>query len=70
MLLSVVVLIPKGNNDFRGIGLLEVAWKVLEGVLDGQMKGVDLHDTLHGFPQKRGAARALWRPSSCSSWPT
>ena len=35
MNLSVVVLIPKGNNDFRGIGLLEVAWKVLEGVLDG-----------------------------------
>ena len=49
MLLSVVVLIPKGSNDFRGIGLLEVAWKVLEGVLDGRMKGVELHDALHGF---------------------
>ena len=37
MLLSVVVLIPKGNNYYRGIGLLEVAWKVLEGVLDRRM---------------------------------
>ena len=54
MLLSVVVLIPKGSNDYCGIGLLEVAWKVLEVVLDGRMKGIDLHDSIHGFRQKRG----------------
>ena len=35
ILLSVVVLIPKGSNNYRGIGLMEMAWKVLEVVLDG-----------------------------------
>jgi len=59
MLLSVVVLIPKGGNDYRGIGLLEVAWKVLEGVLDGRLKEVKLHDALHGFRQKRGCGTGI-----------
>ena len=49
MLLSVVVLIPKGGNNYCGIGLLEVAWKVLEMVLDGLLKGIKLHDALHDF---------------------
>ena len=34
MLLSVVVVIPKGSNDYCGIGLLGVAGKILEVVLD------------------------------------
>ena len=30
MLLTIIVLIPKGNSGgFRGIGLLEVVWKVI-----------------------------------------
>ena len=33
MLLTVVVLIPKGTSgDFRGIGLLEVVWNVVERI--------------------------------------
>ena len=47
MLLSVVVLIPKGDNNYRSICLLEVAWNVLEVVLDGRLKGIELHDALH-----------------------
>ena len=35
MLWTIMVLIPKGNSgDFRGIGLLEVIWKVLEKMID------------------------------------
>ena len=35
MLLAIVVLIPKGSSgDFKGIGLLEVVWKLLERVLN------------------------------------
>ena len=49
MLLFLVVLIPKGGDDYHGIGLLKVAWKVLEGVLDKRLKEVKLHDSLHGF---------------------
>ena len=66
MRLSVVVLIPKGGNDNRGIGLLEVAWKVLEGVLDGCMKGIALHDALHGFRQKRGCGTGSQAGSTSS----
>ena len=59
MLLSVVVLIPKRGNNYCVIGLLEVAWKVLEGVLDGRLKGIALHGALHGFRQKRGCGTGI-----------
>ena len=59
MLLTIVVLIPKGGGDYRGIGLLEVAWKAIEGVLDGRLKGVALHDSLHGFREKRGCGTGI-----------
>ena len=29
-----VVLIPKGKKDYRGIGLLEVMWKVVAAILN------------------------------------
>ena len=50
MLLAIVVLIPKGSSgDFRGIGLLEVVWKLLERVLNLLLSQVPSHDYLHGF---------------------
>ena len=50
MLLAVVVLIPKGTSgDYRGIGLLEVIWKLLERVLDARLSEIGLYDYLHGF---------------------
>ena len=55
MLLTIVILIPKGNlGDYRGIELMEVMWKVIERVMDKRMSGIELHDTLHGFRAKRG----------------
>ena len=60
MLLAVVVLIPKGTSgDFRGIGLLEVVWKLLERVLDARLSEIDLHDYLHGFRAKRGCGTGI-----------
>ena len=29
-----VVLIPKGKTDYRGIGLVEVMWKVVAAILN------------------------------------
>ena len=29
-----MVLIPKGNEDFRGFGLVDMLWKVLSGVIN------------------------------------
>ena len=48
--LQAVVLIPKGNREFRGIGILGVIWKEVSGVLHFQIGvAVNFHNTLHGF---------------------
>ena len=55
MLLTIIVLIPKGNSgNYSGIGLLEVIWKLIEWVLDERMSEIEVHDSLHGFRAKRG----------------
>ena len=53
MLWVIVVLIPKGGRDYRGIGLLEPFWKVVEGIMDTRLDVVEFHDCLHGFVKKR-----------------
>ena len=60
MLLTIVVLIPKGNSgDFRGIGLLEVVWKVIERVIDARIKCVALHGALHRFRTGRSCRTGI-----------
>ena len=60
MLLAVVVLIPKGTSgDYRGIGLLEVIWKLLERVLDARVSKAELHNYLHGFRARRGCGTVI-----------
>ena len=45
-----VVLIPKGKKDYRGIGLLEVMWKVVAAILNRRFTAsITYHDFLHGF---------------------
>jgi hypothetical protein len=44
----ITVLIPKGGGEYRGIGLLEPIWKVLEKVMDLRLEAIVLHDSLHG----------------------
>ena len=47
---STVVLLPKGNGDYRGIGLLEISWKVIESIINQRITSkVKFHDALHGF---------------------
>jgi hypothetical protein len=56
----VVVLLPKGNSgDFRGIGLLDPVWKVMEKILDGRLANLECHDCLHGFLANRGCGTAI-----------
>jgi len=55
----VTVLIPKGGGDYRGIGLLEPIWKVVERVIDRQLELIALHDSLHGCCTGRGTGTAV-----------
>ena len=34
----IVVLLPKGGGDFRGIGLIEPCWKVVEVIMDQRLE--------------------------------
>ena len=54
-----VVLIPKGKTDYRGIGLVEVMWKVVAVILNSRLSAsITLHDFLHGFRAGRGTGTA------------
>ena len=45
-----VVLIPKGEKDFRGIGLVEVMWKVVAAILNCRFTAsITYHNFLHVF---------------------
>ena len=45
-----VVLIPKGKKDYRGIGLVEVMWKVVAAILNRRFtSSITYHGALHGF---------------------
>lgn len=57
---STMVLLPKGGGDFRGIGLLEICWKLITSILDARIKdSVEFHDALHGFRAGRGTGTAI-----------
>ena len=50
-----VVLIPKGRKEYRGIGLVEVTWKVVAVILHRRLTtAIKFHDALHGFREGRG----------------
>ncbi len=52
--------LPKPCGGTRGIGLLEIIWKLTEAIMDTRLKEkVKLHDLLHGFKEKRGTTTAI-----------
>ncbi len=59
LLWIIVVLIPKGGGDYRGIGLLEPVWKCIERVIDHQLEAINLHDSLHGCRNNRRTGSAI-----------
>ena len=54
-----LVLLPKGDGVFRGIGLLEIAWKLLESIINARLGVIQYHDSLHGFRARRGTGTAI-----------
>jgi hypothetical protein len=59
LLWVIVVLIPKGGGNYRGIGLLEPMWKVCEQVIDTRLNRIPLHESLHGCRDGRGTGTAV-----------
>jgi hypothetical protein len=59
LLWIILVLIPKGGGDYRGIGLLEPVWKCIKRVIDHQLEAINLHDSLHGCCNNRGTGTAI-----------
>ena len=54
-----MVLIPKGKGDYRGIGLVEVMWKVVAVILNRRLtSSINFHDVLHGFRADCGTGTA------------
>ena len=54
-----LVKIPRVNADTGGLCMLEVLWKMVEAVIDTQIRTVvQFHNVLHGFCacRERGAA--------------
>ena len=54
-----VVLFPKGTDNFRGIGVVEVIWKMVTVILNRYIwLSITFHDVLHGFCSGRGTETA------------
>ena len=57
---TVLVLIPKGTTDTRGIGLLKTLWKVVEALIDTRLRSsLKIHDVLHRFRAGKGMGTAI-----------
>ncbi|KAL7551798.1 hypothetical protein ACHAWF_014996, partial [Thalassiosira exigua] len=59
LLWVIVVLLPKGGGDYRGIGILEPIWKLLEAIIDRRLNAIEFHDCLHGYLPQRGTTTAM-----------
>ncbi len=55
----IIVLLPKGGGDYRGIGLLDPIWKVVEKEMVARFSVIKLHDCLHGGLPRRGTGTAI-----------
>ena len=56
---TTLVMVSKRFGEFRGIGLLEVIWKVFTYIISNQLRfAIRLHDALYGFRQGQGTGTA------------
>ncbi len=63
----VIVLLPKGGGDYRGIGLLDPMWKVVEKIMVGQLPVIEFHDCLHGRLPHWGTGTAIMEVNSSTA---
>ena len=57
---ATVVLLPKSDGGVRGIGLLDVVWKLVTSIIERRVStAVTYHDALHGFRARHGMGTAI-----------
>jgi hypothetical protein len=59
---GILVLIPKGGGDYRGIALLEIIYKLISSIINRRLAKAlttKLHDGIHGFRPGRGTGTAI-----------
>ena len=45
---NTIILLPKGKGEYRGIGLVEVIWKMITTIIHNRLwTAIYLHDALH-----------------------
>ena len=50
-----MVLIPKEIGDYRGIGIVELVWKLVAVILNLRLTAsITFHNVFHGFQEDRG----------------
>eukprot|EP00978_Attheya_sp_CCMP212_P012920 scaffold32244_cov60-Attheya_sp.AAC.1 len=61
-----VMLVPKGGGEFRGIGVMELIWKVVAIIINERLKvTIQFHDALHSFRAGRGTSTATTEAKLC-----
>jgi hypothetical protein len=55
----IINLLPKGGYDYRGIGLLDPIWKIVEKVMVLRFSAIKLHNYLHGRLPGWGTGMAI-----------
>ena len=68
MLCMTVVLLPKGDGDYYGIGILEPFWKVVDILIDKQMKVVKFHGSFHGLLGGRDTGMTAIEAKLAQQW--
>ena len=52
MIRTTIVIMPKGEEEFRGIGLVKVIWMVCTSIMNNRLRSaITLHVDLHGLIQ-------------------
>ena len=66
-----MVLIPKGEVKYRGIGLVEMVWKIVSVILNRRFTAsINYHDSLHGFRAGRGTGTSTFEVKLIHQVPT
>ena len=63
---------PQGRRrGFRGIGLLDIVWKLLASVMNRRFQtSIEFHDALHGCISQRGTGTASIEAKLLQQWAT